>query len=362
MNKLTDFYHCLKTKKRIVIFGTGNAARRISACLPGKIDYYVDNNRDKWGLVFNGAMICNPEKLLSEPAQDLMIIVASMYDEEIIRQLAGMGFAENEHIWNGYHLFEIDTVQVKQKNHLKKLTLLDTKDQIYVAEYPKSGGSWLVSILGDLLKIPKRDIYVDNSFVNKEKYRNHFWYEGQVDWDRLPRSVIKSHEKPDSELHPANAKYIHMFRDGRDVIVSYYFFKTDYLVKNGLAPQVEINFADFVARIAAEWKNYVEAWRKLNVVTCRYEELNTDTVETVGRLITQIGYDKSVLDIQSAVLNNTKLKMREKMGGFNKYNTFVRKGIIGDWRNYFNDDHKKTFKKIGGHLLIELGYEKDNNW
>lgn len=35
---------------------------------------------------------------------------------------------------------------------------------------------------------------------------------------------------------------------------------------------------------------------------------------------------------------------------------------IGNWKTFFNKEHKKLFKKHCGKLLIFLGYEKDNNW
>ena len=42
--------------------------------------------------------------------------------------------------------------------------------------------------------------------------------------------------------------------------------------------------------------------------------------------------------------------------------SFNRKGIQGDWHNYFTDDDKKIFKELTGDMLIRLGYEKDNDW
>lgn len=38
------------------------------------------------------------------------------------------------------------------------------------------------------------------------------------------------------------------------------------------------------------------------------------------------------------------------------------KGKAGTWKNHFKPDHKIAFKNLLGGLLIELGYEKDNNW
>jgi hypothetical protein len=39
-----------------------------------------------------------------------------------------------------------------------------------------------------------------------------------------------------------------------------------------------------------------------------------------------------------------------------------RKGIVGDWRNHFSEDHRRVFKQVAGDLLIRLGYENDADW
>jgi len=41
---------------------------------------------------------------------------------------------------------------------------------------------------------------------------------------------------------------------------------------------------------------------------------------------------------------------------------FFRKGVTGDWRNYFSDRTKQIFKEEAGAELIALGYEKDDTW
>jgi len=38
------------------------------------------------------------------------------------------------------------------------------------------------------------------------------------------------------------------------------------------------------------------------------------------------------------------------------------KGKIGAWKTEFTDQHKDLFKQTTGQLLIDLGYEKDNDW
>ena len=39
-----------------------------------------------------------------------------------------------------------------------------------------------------------------------------------------------------------------------------------------------------------------------------------------------------------------------------------RKGIAGDWKNHFTEEHKRFFKQNYNRLLVKLGYETDDNW
>ena len=42
--------------------------------------------------------------------------------------------------------------------------------------------------------------------------------------------------------------------------------------------------------------------------------------------------------------------------------TNFRSGEIGGWKNEFTENNKKNFKNLIGNFLIELGYEKNNDW
>ena len=44
-----------------------------------------------------------------------------------------------------------------------------------------------------------------------------------------------------------------------------------------------------------------------------------------------------------------------------KSSTF-RSGKTGEWKKYFKEEHKRAFKDVAGDLLVELGYEKNNEW
>jgi len=69
----------------------------------------------------------------------------------------------------------------------------------------------------------------------------------------------------------------------------------------------------------------------------------------------------NIANYLNITLNNQQLNyICENLWGIS--GTF-RKGIIGDWKNYFTDDIKETFIKLGGaDILIAEGYEKDYDW
>lgn len=53
-------------------------------------------------------------------------------------------------------------------------------------------------------------------------------------------------------------------------------------------------------------------------------------------------------------------QIAEKMYG--KGSLTFRKGTSGDWRNHFDDAHRRLFDETAGDILVKLGYEKDGTW
>ena len=40
----------------------------------------------------------------------------------------------------------------------------------------------------------------------------------------------------------------------------------------------------------------------------------------------------------------------------------ARKGIAGDWKNFFTQSDAELFLNIAGKQLVEAGYEANNDW
>ena len=230
-----------------------------------------------------------------------------------------------------------------------------------VTEYPKSGGTWVTSMLGDALSLPKRDIYVDDGYKVFNIY-THPWYVDETRLGLTESCVIKSHELPESQLVSFPARFIHLVRDGRDVIVSKYFYERDFCVNNKIYDQFDVPFDKYVARVAAEWHAYVTSWLDATPHYYKYEEFLQAPFDCLKRILDVLNIAVPDSQISYAVENNTKEGLKAALDMTFKFNTFVRTATSGDWVNYFDAAHKDAFKKIAGDAMVRLGYEKDLNW
>jgi len=232
----------------------------------------------------------------------------------------------------------------------------DKKMHIVVNEYPKSGGSWLTSLLGDALDFKKRDIYITSHNTVPYRIQEHPWYRDFTSFSLPAKAVIKCHEPPESHLLPKNATIVHLVRDGRDVCISKYYFEKNFLVQNGYTEKFATPFDVYLENIASEWSTFVSRWTPENVLTVRYEDLLHDTTSTVSKVIEQLPVSATPHKIREAVRLNTKKEIHESLDRVNRVNTFVRKGIAGDWKNHFTDQHHQAFQQIAGNAMKTFGY------
>jgi hypothetical protein len=86
----------------------------------------------------------------------------------------------------------------------------------------------------------------------------------------------------------------------------------------------------------------------------RYEELHADVEKGREKMYNFLGLSQAEA---SPLDSHTK-------AGFNReeLQKHNRKGIVGDWRNYFGQETCHWFKEEAGQALIEAGYAKDMEW
>lgn len=228
-----------------------------------------------------------------------------------------------------------------------------------VNEYPRSGGSWLGSMLAEMLCIP-------------------------FPRNRLPvlgKSIMHGHM-----MHGWNLNnLVLVWRDGRDLLVSQYFH---YLVENdrGNAQLVkqtrEALQIDDVNDIAANlpvfmefmysknrhprftWKAFVDRWAGYEgAVHIHYETLLENTgAELANVLFHLTGKEQDPGRIAEVVEKHSFKRVSGRQQGEENTGSFARKGISGDWKNYFDRDACAQFAEFTGDSLYRLGYENDESW
>jgi hypothetical protein len=190
-----------------------------------------------------------------------------------------------------------------------------------------------------------------------------------------------------SRIYP-EAKVIHIIRDGRDMVVSRVHHMWNYAASEGgiydLSPE-ELRRRDAfregtlgdeslftperLARVASEWSAGVgrvvregPAMLGDHYIEVRYEDLLGEPVEGVRRLLkfldVRAGEEVARRCVEAASFERGAKRKRGQEDSSSRY----RKGVSGDWKNVFTVADREIFKRSGGKLLIEFGYEKDNSW
>ncbi len=238
--------------------------------------------------------------------------------------------------------------------------LLSGAVPLYVVnEFPKSGGTWVGQMLGRALGVPFP--------------RNRF--------PVLRPSIMHGHY-----LSPWGIKNaVAVWRDGRDVMVSWYHQQL-FLHEHRNNAQVEktrgeIPFKDYdnvYENLPAfieyaftrphspsfSWTDFVHRWHRLDdVVHVRYENLRRDTPGELRRVVRELTGKKLGQEEAAAIADEFSFERQSgRRSGEENKKSFLRKGVVGDWRNQFSPEARETFDRHAGRELILLGYEKDREW
>lgn len=237
----------------------------------------------------------------------------------------------------------------------------------YVSEYPKCGGTWVSRMVADYLGVPCPRVPL------------------------LPLAfpcVIQNHWK----YHPKLTRVFYLYRDGRDVFVSFYFYRMRK-IKTGKGPEgsryyklyskilgkgfdpenIRGNLPQFIENemkyprdCRTNWPDYNRQWHhpaRKDIAYLSYEQLREDPFATLKRCLEQLTgeeVDPQRLHYSIDRFRLEKMRGREVCGVDNT--GVVRKGVVGDWVNHFTREAAEVFDHYAGDTLVKLGYEADRNW
>jgi len=187
--------------------------------------------------------------------------------------------------------------------------------------------------------------------------------------DKSPRQNIAAI----FEMFP-KAQIIIMMRDYRDMCVSLAFHQSRLtgtwkgIFSSENKQTIDNRFlCDHLANYERhnDYSTYQRFSQKLptQVLIIKYEELKEQPEQKLAEVFSFLGVNSSKSIVRRSLNAN---KFKKLSGGRNPgeedSDSFFRKGVVGDWRNYFSPENIETFKTISGSTLIAAGYEKDNNW
>ena len=214
------------------------------------------------------------------------------------------------------------------------------------------------------------EIYIKRMLVSKAEPK------AKLIGDRTPHTI--------EPIVLRGTPHISIVRDGRDVLVSRAFhlynrpeshrlferfpelndvyekFRDDpWFFKNN--PDQLLGNETMVRESSRWWREHlekdraaVEKFPHLPVRFVNYEALHADVEAERAKLFEFLGVKpKKAAKIEGCL-----------KPGFSEErpNEFLRKGTVGDWKNYFTDDVKAWFKDTAGEELQRQGYAENADW
>src|SRR6266540_3704893 len=244
---------------------------------------------------------------------------------------------------------------------------------------PKSGSHLLLQILNGFTQImPYKYVEADPIRTIGKKGRRRTEEEILNELKSIPRGVIgwgyveATPENVAFLCKPDRVNYF-IYRDPRDMLVSQVFFATDMQEEHGMHEfysalpdlgerlKIAITGIDrdglYMVSVKQRYEGVFQWLEQKNLMCIRFEDLIHNQDSTLNSMLDEVektGY--KIPTPRAKALSVLVEAIQPK-----KSHTF-RSGKTGEWKQYFTNEHKKLFNDVAGDLLINLGYEKNNDW
>ncbi len=206
---------------------------------------------------------------------------------------------------------------------------------IWLASYPRSGNTFLRTILWHCFKLNSASIYPGDLGTNEElkNFSGHIEQDvnGKIRFPRDALPLIKTHEYPVND-----GPTIYVVRDGRAACVSLWKF-----YKKTLSMEACV---DGSHRFGL-WADHVQAWKpnsRSRTLLLRYEDMVSDLTGVLEKLG----------DFLKQKIINTEMPKREKIADID--GRWVNKS--SHWQSAIDARTLELFHSLNGKSIKEMGY------
>lgn len=175
------------------------------------------------------------------------------------------------------------------------------------------------------------------------------------------------------ELFP-DSKIVQLVRDGRDVVTSGVFdwiqregagaLRYDFFIGPRSGVRLERFFDDEVlAQWADHWRESIAMFDGVpDAFQLRYESMKSDHAGELQRLFEFLNVNSALEVVQQCAKSTTFESRTGRRPGTMEAAAKARKGVVGDWQNWFTRKDGQVFHEIAGAELVGLGYVSDDGW
>ncbi|KAI6079755.1 Sulfotransferase [Aix galericulata] len=256
-------------------------------------------------------------------------------------------------------------------------------DDLLIATYAKAGTTWTQEIVdmiqqnGDIEKCRRASTYRRHPFL--EWYMpdpSPNGYSGLELAEAMPSPRTMKTHLPVQMVPPSfweqNCKIIYVARNAKDNLVSYYHFHR----MNKALPDPG-TMEEFMEKFMAgkvlwgSWYDHVKGWWKAKdkhrILYLFYEDMKENPKREIQKIMKFMGKDLEQ-EVLNKIIHNTSFEIMKEnpMANYTKdfvglmdhsISPFMRKGAVGDWKNYFTVAQNKKFdedynKKMANTSLV----------